>query len=251
MRRYGDFVAVDDVSFRLDGGECFGLLGPNGAGKTTIVRMLMGVLRPTAGSASVAGLDCFSEAATVKRHVGYLPDDPVFWDYLTGAELLRFVAEMHGLDLAEAEARALELAERLALRDDLGEYAVNYSKGMKKKLAIVAALLHRPRLLLLDEPTNGLDPLVTRSFYALLDEHLAGGGGVFFSTHLLDQAQRVCHRVAILRKGKVAAMGPLAALRGAGDEAADLEEIFFALTRDETGLDTKEKGGSQSGESSP
>lgn len=250
-RCYGDFVAVDDVSFSVGAGECFGLLGPNGAGKTTIVRMLMGILAPSGGRAAVAGYDCFLEGDRVKRHVGYLPDDPVFWDYLTGAELLRFAIEMHGLDPSSAEARALSMAERLALREDLGEYAVNYSKGMKKKLAIVFAFLHEPELLLLDEPTNGLDPIVTRVFYELLDEHVARGGGVFFSTHLLDQAQRVCHRLAILHRGRIAAMGPLDTLRAANGEAASLEEIFFAVTQEATRLDTKKIGASQAGESCP
>ncbi len=229
VKRYGTFTAVDDVALRVDRGRLFGLLGPNGAGKTTLIRMLMGLLRPSAGSATIAGIDCFAGRAQAMRHVGYVPDDPYFHDYLTGRELVRFVAGMHGLDRATTEARATALTGRLGLTDDLGEFAVNYSKGMKKKLALVLALMHEPALLILDEPTNGLDPYATREAMELLRELTAQGRTVFFSTHLLDQVERLCDRVAIMSRGRIAAQGTIAELRESAG-AQSLEGAFFAAT---------------------
>src|SRR5262249_42154862 len=159
------------------------------------------------GSASILGHDCFAERAQVMQHVGYVPDDPVFYDYLTGRELLQFVGEMHGLPVADANARANALAQRLEIERDLGAFAVNYSRGMKKKLALCAALLHDPELLILDEPTSGLDPRATRALLEVVREQAAAGHTVLYSTHLLDQAQKLCDRVAIISKGRLAAIG--------------------------------------------
>ena len=188
-KTFGEFRAVQEVSLAVGAGEIVALLGPNGAGKTTTIRMLMGILRPTAGTASIAGLDCFADRVEVKRHVGYLPDEPVFHDYLRGRELLAFVAAMHGVPAAEAEARNRPLIERLDLGDALEDYAVNYSRGMKKKLALICALVHDPLLLILDEPTSGLDPLACRVVRDLLREQAAAGHAVFYSTHVLSEAE--------------------------------------------------------------
>lgn len=231
-KRYGGFVAVDSLSLRVAPGELFALLGPNGAGKTTTIRMLMGILQPTAGMAAIGGLDCFRDRVDVMRVVGYLPDEPVFYDYLRGSEILRFVGEMHGLDRATIAARTQPLVERLELSDALEEFAVNYSKGMKKKLALICALMHDPRLLILDEPTNGLDPFATRSLHEMIREMAANGKTVFLSTHLLDQAERLCGRAGILFKGRLAGSGTMEELRGDLQPDSSLEEIFFALARD-------------------
>jgi ABC-2 type transport system ATP-binding protein len=230
-KTYGAFRAVDALSLAVPRGEIFALLGPNGAGKTTTLRMIMGILRPSEGTATVDGLDCFTDRVEVKRRVGYLPDEPVFYDYLRGAELIRFVGGMHGLSSGETDARSGPLVERLELGDALGEYAVNYSKGMKKKLALLCAMLHDPALLILDEPTNGLDPYATRTLLDLVREKATAGRTVFYSTHLLDQAEKLCRRVGIVHKGRLAATGTLEELR-AGSLAAggSLEEIFFAVT---------------------
>jgi ABC-2 type transport system ATP-binding protein len=230
-KKYGDFVAASALSLEVGAGELFGLLGPNGAGKTTTIKMLTGVLRPTSGTARIAGLDCFAERALVMRRVGYLPDEPVFYDYLKGNELLRFVADMHQVERAVAERRADALIERLDLGDAREEYAVNYSKGMKKKLALTLALLHDPDVLILDEPTNGLDPYATRELLELMRELCAAGKTVFYSTHLLEQAERLCQRVAIVSKGKLAACGSVDELT-AGAGVASLEAAFFAITGD-------------------
>ena len=236
-KTYGEFTAVDQLDLTVDDGEIFALLGPNGAGKTTTIRMLMGILQPTAGEATIADLDCFTERAAVMKYVGYLPDEPAFYDYLRGRELLTFVGEMHGLSVSEAEARWQPLVERLDLGDALDEYAANYSKGMKKKLALISALLHQPRLLILDEPTNGLDPFATRTLHAVIREQAEAGVGVFFSTHLLDQAEKLCDRVGILAKARMAACGPLDELRAELAEGGTLEDIFFEVAAGDSSKD--------------
>ena len=240
-KRYGDFTAVDGLDLTVPPGEIFALLGPNGAGKTTTIRMLMGILEPTAGSARIDGRDCFRDRAEVKRSVGYLPDEPVFYDYLRASEIIRFVGEMHGLRACEIDEAALPLVERLGLREDLDEFATNFSKGMKKKLATVCALLHDPRLLILDEPTNGLDPFATCTMHEFIREMAAAGKSIFFSTHLLDQAEKLCHRVGIVHKGKLAAVGRLDELRNRLTAGGSLEDVFFAVTAPEEQIPPDER----------
>ncbi|MEM7166177.1 MAG: ABC transporter ATP-binding protein [Planctomycetota bacterium] len=228
-KSYGDFTAVDELDLSVEAGEIFALLGPNGAGKTTTIRMLMGILQPTAGRAHIADLDCFRDRARVMELVGYLPDEPAFYDYLRGRELLTFVGEMHGLTRSESRARWEPFVEQLDLGDALEEYAANYSKGMRKKLALISALLHQPRLLILDEPTNGLDPFATRTLHSLIREQAAAGVGVFYSTHLLDQAEKLCDRVGILHDARMAACGPIDELRQQLSEGGTLEDVFFQV----------------------
>ena len=230
---FGDHRAVTDVSLQVARGEVLALLGPNGAGKTTTIRMLMGILSPTSGTASVCGLDCFAERAQVMAHVGYLPYEPMFYDHMRGGEIVRFCGTMRGMPDQEVVARTDELAERLQFADALDEYAVNYSMGMRKKLALACAMLHRPAVLVLDEPTNGLDPVVTRTLLALVRELADSGTAIFYSTHLLDQAQRLCDRVAILHHGKLAALGTPDALRQELAAGGSLEDVFFQVAQGE------------------
>ena len=157
-KAYGDFTAVRALDLAVDKGEVFGFLGPNGAGKTTTIRMMMGILVPSAGTITIDGLDCQADRVAVKQRVGYLPDNPIFYDYLRGREILAFVGEMHGEPREEAQRRAAALLTELALDDAAEVFAVNYSTGMKKKLGLACALIHDPAVLILDEPTNGLDP---------------------------------------------------------------------------------------------
>jgi ABC-2 type transport system ATP-binding protein len=229
-KRYGEFEAVRSLNLTIDKGEVFGFLGPNGAGKTTTIRMLMGILVPSGGRATIDGLDCHTQRAEVKRRVGYLPDSPIFYDYLRGREILEFVGEMHGQPRGQAKQRAHALLEQLGLAEASEEYAANYSMGMKKKLGLACALIHDPPVLILDEPTNGLDPRAAREVQDRLRASAAEGKTIFLSTHLLDMAERLCPRVGIIHKGGLVEAGALAALRDKVVPGGSLEEVFLKVT---------------------
>jgi ABC-2 type transport system ATP-binding protein len=229
-KRYGELTALAGLDLRVERGEIFALLGPNGAGKTTTMRILMGFLKPSSGHARIAGLDCFERRVELKRKVGYLPDEPVFYDYLRGSEIIEFSGDMHGLERDVIRARATPLIARLELGDALADFAVNYSRGMKKKLALVCALLHQPELLILDEPTSGLDPLASRRLIELIVECQGRGVTILLSSHLLDQVERLCQRMAIVSGGRIAAAGTLAELLGGRAAGGTLEDVFFAVT---------------------
>jgi len=231
---YGEFTAVRDLDLVVGKGEVFGFLGPNGAGKTTTIRMIMGILVPTAGSVTIDGLDCQRDRVEVKRRVGYLPDTPSFYDYLRGREILVFVGEMHGQRRDDARARAGKLLHDLALDDAAEDYAVNYSAGMKKKLGLACALIHDPPVLVLDEPTNGLDPRAARDVQVRLRLAAAQGKTIFLSTHLLDMAERLCSRVGIIDRGELVAAGPLKELQEKVVPGGSLEEVFFKVTHADT-----------------
>jgi ABC-2 type transport system ATP-binding protein len=230
-KQYGSFSAVRDLTFAVEHGEMFGFLGPNGAGKTTTIRMLMGILVPSGGRATVDDLDCQLDRVEVKRRVGYLPDSPIFYDFLRGREILEFVGEMHGQSRGEARRNASRLLEELALGEAEEEYAVNYSMGMKKKLGLACALIHDPSVLILDEPTNGLDPRASREVQVLLKDNAARGKTIFLSTHLLDMAERLCSRLGIIHKGELVAVGALEALRREVVPGGTLEEVFLKATQ--------------------
>jgi ABC-2 type transport system ATP-binding protein len=229
-KHFGEFEAVRGVSLDISAGEIFALLGPNGAGKTTLISMLMGMLRPTSGEVTVGGLSAFERGVECKRMIGFLPDEPVFYDFMSGRDILRFVGEMHGLDSKTIETRSAAMAERLSLTDAMDEFAENYSRGMKKKLGLMCALLHEPALVVLDEPTNGLDPHGTMVLHEMMREIAAAGRTVLFSTHLLDQAERLCTRVAVINHGQLAAEGTLAELQSRFSTCTSLEALFFRLT---------------------
>lgn len=225
-KSFGPKTALEGVSWMLPRGMISGLLGPNGAGKTTLFRLLMGILKPSSGTIRVNGLDCFDDRVEVKRLVGYLPDEPIFYSYLSGREILELSAAMHGFEATAAIARLMPLVERLGLVDALGRFAQDYSRGMKKKLGLLLALLHQPALLVLDEPTNGLDVESTRLFFELMTEQAGIGTTIVFSTHLLDQVERLCSHAAIIHQGKLVRSGSLDELRG-GER---LEDMFVRLT---------------------
>jgi ABC-2 type transport system ATP-binding protein len=231
-KRFGDKTAVSELSLRVEPGEVMGFLGPNGSGKTTTIRLLMGLLLPSAGRATILGRDCHREAVALKREVGYLPEEPFLYPYLSGLELLALVAGLHGFPRAEARRRAGAAAEKLGLGADAAAYTVTYSQGMRKRLALAAALIHEPRVLILDEPTNGLDPRGAREMRASMAALAAEGRTIFLSTHLLDAAERVCHRVAIIRAGTLQALGTPADLRArfASTPDATLEDLFLRVT---------------------
>lgn len=228
-KTFGDKIALHDMSFSVPSGQICGLLGPNGAGKTTLFRLLMGILKASSGVLEIAGLDAFEDRVAVKRLIGFLPDEPAFYSYLSGRELLELSAGMHGLDVDEAMDWIEPLAQRLRLADDLDNYAEDFSRGMKKKLGLLLAMLHRPRLLVLDEPTNGLDVESTRLFYDLIGEAAAGGATVLFSTHLMDHVTRLCSDAVIINQGSLIAKGPIAELKERYEEDS-LEALFLKLT---------------------
>jgi ABC-2 type transport system ATP-binding protein len=244
-KQFGQFPAVANLSLDVNRGEVFGFLGPNGAGKTTTIKMLMGMLVPTSGTAQIGGLDCFAERVAVKRLVGYLPDVPVFYDYLRGREILRFIGQMHGIGRREVEQRQEHLFERLGLSDVQEEFAINYSTGMKKKLALACALIHEPPVLILDEPTNGLDPRASRQIQSLISQSAAEGRTIFLSTHLLDMAERLCRRVGIINHGQLAAVGTTDELQGTLAPGGSLEEVFFAVTAPDERADSAEVAGGE------
>lgn len=229
-KSYGDFHAVHPLTLEVRRGEVFGFLGPNGAGKTTTIRMLMGILVPSSGRVLIDQLDCHADATEVKRRVGYLPDTPVFYDYLRGREILQFVAEMHGYSRAEARARSARLLDEFGLLEAAEDYAVNYSLGMKKRLGLACALIHDPAVLILDEPINGLDPRASRDVQERLLAAAARGVTIFVSTHLLDMAEKLCDRVGIIHHGQLVATGTLDEVRAQACASGSLEQVFLKIT---------------------
>lgn len=208
-KRYGRVTALTDVSLQIDDGEVFGYLGPNGAGKTTTLRLLMGMIRPSAGSASVLGLDAWRDSVLIHRQVGYLQGEAALYGKLTGRQHISYFCHLRGTD---DQSGALKLAERLDL--DLDQAARTLSKGNRQKVAVVLALMSAPRLLILDEPTSGLDPLVQQEFHSILREHTARGGSVLLSSHILAEVQRVADRIGVVRAGRLIAVERLEELRG-------------------------------------
>ena len=217
---YGNGRGIFDLDLVVDHGEIFGFLGPNGAGKTTTIRLLMGSIHPTRGSAQVLGLDCRRDAVAVKRHVGYLPGELPQYGGWKGSEVVGYLAGLRG-NVDPAEVR--RIAERFEL--DLGRTYREYSRGNKQKLALVVAFMHRPELLLLDEPTSGLDPLNQQQFHELVRESIARGATVFLSSHVLSEVEQLCDRAGIVREGRLVAQAPLAELRAAKEREV---EIRFA-----------------------
>ena len=230
-KRYGRFTAVDGISLTIPPGQLYGLLGPNGAGKTTTMRMIAGILQPTAGQIRIAGIDLRSDPIGAKSRLGFIPDRPFVYDKLTGAEFLRFVAGLYGQDGNGVNRRIdelLEMFELLPWRDELTE---SYSHGMRQKLIISSALLHKPEVIVVDEPMVGLDPKSARLLKDLLRQFVNRGGTVLMSTHTLEIAEAMCDRIAIVQGGKVVAAGTMDELRAqtsTGD--ASLEELFLKLT---------------------
>jgi ABC-2 type transport system ATP-binding protein len=205
----GEVLALEDLSIEVREGEIFGFLGPNGAGKSTTIRLLLGFLHPTAGSAAVLGLDTVRDSVEIRRKVGYLPGGIALYDTLTGDRLLDYLADLTG----KPPVRRAELCERLDLSPStLHRLVRDYSRGMRQKIGIIQALQHDPELAILDEPTEGLDPLMQRAFHAILDDLRSQGRTIFFSSHVLSEVERVCDRVAIVRRGRLVALEDVDAL---------------------------------------
>ena len=232
-KKFGSFYAVKQLDLHVEKGEVFGFLGPNGAGKTTTMKMLVGLIRPTAGQVAVDGIDVVADPIRARQIIGYIPDRPYLYEKLTAREFLTFTAGIYGMDGRAQAQRAAELLELFGLGQWAGELIETYSHGMKQRLTMAAAILHRPRLLVVDEPMVGLDPrgavLVKNLFRRMVAD---GQGTVFLSTHTLEVAEELCDRVAILQHGQVVAQGDLDAIRAqAGEQGgAGLESLFLRLT---------------------
>lgn len=229
---YGTLVAVQDLDLAVKPGELFGFLGPNGAGKTTTIRMLVGLLRPTSGTATIAGYDIQHDRTQVKKSIGYLPEEPYLYEKLTGREYLRFIGGLYGLTDGESNKRAVRLLALFDLQDKEDALIQSYSHGMRKRVALCGALLHEPSVLLLDEPLNGLDPRSALRVKEILRELCRRGVTVLLSTHTLEIAERMCDRVGILDHGRLIAVGTMDELRAQAHATAQstLEELFMDLT---------------------
>jgi ABC-2 type transport system ATP-binding protein len=224
-------TAVDDISFRVARGRFFGFLGPNGAGKSTTIKMLTGLLRPTAGEVWIEGIRLADDPLGIKRLIGVLPEELALYERLTGEEYLHFAGRMYGLGRAETRRRTDELLEFLSLAEDRGKLIVDYSLGMKKKTALAAALIHNPRVLFLDEPLNGIDPVSGRVVTDLLRRLAQKGATLFFTSHVLDVVERLCDEVAVIDRGRLIAQGSLDQIRAQREVGADasLEDVFLKL----------------------
>jgi ABC-2 type transport system ATP-binding protein len=222
----GDKKAVNNLSLQVNAGEIFGFIGPNGAGKTTTIKALAGVLDFEQGEIYIDGFSIKEKPLECKKTMAYIPDNPDLYEYLTGVAYLNFIGDIFRIDRDEREKLIIHFADRFELTKDLGNLISSYSHGMKQKLAILSALIHSPKLLVLDEPFVGLDPKASFVFKTIMREICDTGGAVFFSTHVLDVAEKLCDRVAIIRNGELIACGNTAEVRG--DHS--LEEIFLELT---------------------
>ena len=230
-KRYGRFTAVDRIDLVVPSGELFGFLGPNGAGKTTTFRMIAGILRPTSGTVEVGGIDINRRPLEAKARLGFIPDRPFVYDKLTGAEFLRFAAALYGQDGPVVERRIDELLELFELTRWKNELTESYSHGMRQKLIISGALVHRPEVIVVDEPMIGLDPRSARLLKDLFRQFVDRGGTVLMSTHTLEVAETMCDRIAIMHGGKIIASGNMAELQEqTSSQHLGLEDLFLKLT---------------------
>jgi len=230
-KRYGSFTAVDDIALEVPKGQLFGFLGPNGAGKTTTLRMIAGILQPTSGTVQVAGHDIQVDPIAAKSQLGFIPDRPYVYEKLTGAEFLRFVAGLYGQGGSGVESRMDELLALFELTDWKDQLVEKYSHGMRQKLIISSALVHRPDVIVVDEPMVGLDPKGQSFLKDLFRQFCDRGGTVLMSTHTLEIAEAVCDRIAIIQKGKIVAVGTMTEIRQQTEShGQSLEQVFLKLT---------------------
>jgi ABC-2 type transport system ATP-binding protein len=230
-KRYGTFTAVNNVDLDVPRGELFGFLGPNGAGKTTTLRMIAGILRPTSGSVRIAGIDLASQSTAAKQKLGFIPDRPFIYEKLTGVEFLRFVAGLYGQSGPDVEKRGAELLALFDLEEWKDELVESYSHGMRQKLIISSAFVHKPEVIVVDEPMVGLDPKAAKTLKDLFREYTRRGNTIMMSTHTLEVAQSMCDRIGIIQRGVIRACGTMDDLRTSAESGVTgLEDIFLRLT---------------------
>jgi ABC-2 type transport system ATP-binding protein len=230
-KRYGSFTAVDSIDLTVPKGELFGFLGPNGAGKTTTLRMIAGILRPSGGTVRIGDVDVTDNPMAAKAMLGYIPDRPYIYEKLTGAEFLRFVAGLYSQNGKEVEHRGRELLTLFDLDEWRDELVESYSHGMRQKLIISSAFIHKPDVIVVDEPMVGLDPKAARILKDLFREYTRRGHTIMMSTHTLEVAETMCDRIGIIQSGKIRALGTMDDLRASSTSGAEgLEQIFLKLT---------------------
>ena len=224
-KTYGSKKAVDDLTLHIAPGELYGFIGHNGAGKTTTLKSVAGIVRFDSGTVTVDGHDVRTEPLACKKSIAYIPDNPDLYDFMTGIQYLNFVADIFGVSAADRLARIRDYAGRFELTADLAQPIAAYSHGMKQKLAIIAAWLHQPRLIIMDEPFVGLDPKASHLLKGMMREVCQGGGAIFFSTHVLEVAEKLCDKVAIIKNGRLIRRGTMEEVKG--DDS--LEDVFLEL----------------------
>ena len=225
---YGDKKAVDDLSLHIAPGEIYGFIGHNGAGKTTTLKSVAGILRFDAGEITIDGISLKEQPLECKRRMAYIPDNPDLYDFMTGVQYLNFVADIYGVPSEERTRSMHEFADAFELTENLAQPLSSYSHGMKQKLAVISALIHKPRLILMDEPFVGLDPKAAHILKGIMREICDAGGAIFFSTHVLEVAEKLCDKVAIIKSGQLIRYGTMDEVRG--DES--LEEVFLELVEE-------------------
>ena len=224
-KKYGDKCAVDSLTLEIEKGEIYGFIGHNGAGKTTTLKACMGLLHFDEGDIFIDGISIKERPIDCKKILAYIPDNPDLYDFLTGEKYLAFIADVYGVSTEERREIIKCYADKLELTNDLASPISTYSHGMKQKLAIIAAWIHSPKLIIMDEPFVGLDPKASHLLKEMMREHCAKGGSIFFSTHVLDVAEKLCDKVAIIKKGKLVVTGSMEDVKG--DDS--LEEVFLEL----------------------
>ena len=227
-KTYGDKKAVDDLSLHIAPGEIYGFIGHNGAGKTTTLKAIAGILQFDAGEITVDGLSVKEQPLACKQRMAYLPDNPDLYEFMTGIQFLNFIADIFGVSAADRQARIRDYADRFELTADLGQQISAYSHGMKQKLAIISALIHQPRLLIMDEPFVGLDPKAAHELKQIMRRLCDTGSAIFFSTHVLEVAEKLCDKVAIIKGGRLIVSGTMEEVKGQDS----LEEVFLELKDD-------------------
>ena len=227
-KTFGEKKAVDDLSLHIAPGEIYGFIGHNGAGKTTTLKAVAGILRFDSGEIRIDGCSVAEQPLECKRRLAYIPDNPDLYDYMTGIQYLNFIADIFGVSAADRQTRIRDLAQRFALTADLAQPIAAYSHGMKQKLAIISAWLHQPKLIIMDEPFVGLDPKAAHLLKGMMREHCDAGGAIFFSTHVLEVAEKLCDKVAIIKAGALIRSGTMEEVKG--DDS--LEEVFLELEED-------------------